>query len=159
MSANLENSAVATGLEKVSFHSKPKEKQCQRMLKCTISLIPHASKVILKILQARIQQHLNHEFQDLEKGEEPELKLPTSSQSSTKQESSRNIYFCFIDYAKDFDCVDHNKLWKFPKELRIPDHLTYLLRKLYAGQEATVRNRYETLDWFQMGKGICQGCI
>ena len=77
-----------------------------------------------------------------------------------KQESSRkNIYFCFIDYAKAFDCVDHNKLWKIPKEMGIPDHLTCLLRNLYAGQEATVRTGHGTTDWFQIGKGIRQGCI
>ena len=78
---------------------------------------------------------------DLEKAEEPEIKLPTSAGSSKKQESSfqKNIYFCFIDYAKSFDCVDHNKLWKILKEMGIPDHLTCLLRNLYAGQEATVR--------------------
>ena len=96
---------------------------------------------------------------DLEKGEEPEIKLPTSSQSSKKQESSRNIYFCFINYAKAFDFVDHNKLWKIPKEMGILDHLTCLLRKLYAGQEATVRTRHGTMDWFKNGKGIQQGCI
>ena len=71
----------------------------------------------------------------------------------------KNIYFCFIDYAKAFDCVDHNKLWKILKEMRIPDHLTCLLRNLYAGQEATVRTGHETTDWFQIGKGVCQGCI
>ena len=70
-----------------------------------------------------------------------------------------NIYFCFIDYAKAFDCVDHNKLWKILKEMGIPDHLTYLLRNLYAGQEATVRTGHGTTDWFQIGKGVCQGCI
>ena len=75
----------------------------------------------------------------LEKAEEPEIKLPTSTGSSKKQEFQENIYFCFIDYAKAFDCVDHNKLWKILKEMGIPDHLTYLLRNLYAGQEATVR--------------------
>ena len=96
----------------------------------------------------------------LEKAKEPELKLPTSVRSSKKQESSRkNIYFCFIDYAKAFDCVDHNKLWKIPKEMGIPDHLTCLLRNLYAGQEATVRNRHGTTDWFQIRKGVCQGYI
>ena len=71
----------------------------------------------------------------------------------------KNIYFCFIDYAKAFDCVDHNKLWKILKEMGIPDHLTRLLRKLYAGQEATVRTRHRTTDWFQIGKRVCQGCI
>ena len=97
---------------------------------------------------------------DLEKAEEPEIKLPTSVGSSKKQVSSRkNIYFCFIEYAKAFDCVDHNKLWKILKELGIPDHLTCLLRNLYAGQEATVRTGHGTTDWFQTGKGVCQGCI
>ena len=75
------------------------------------------------------------------------------------REFQENIYFCFIDYAKAFDCVDHNKLWKILKEMGIPDHLTCLLRNLYAGQEATVRTEHETIDWFQIGKGVCQGCI
>src|SRR5574337_870683 len=95
----------------------------------------------------------------LEKAEEPETKLPTSAGSSKKQESSKNIYFCFIDYAKAFDCVDHNKLWKSLKEMGIPDHLICLLRNLYAGQEATVRTGHGTTDWFQIGKGVRQGCI
>ena len=96
----------------------------------------------------------------LEKAEEPEIKLPTSAGSSKKQESSRkNIYFCLIDYAKAFDYVDHNKLWKILKEMGIPDHLTCLLRNLYAGHEATVRTGHGTTDWFQRGKGVCQGCI
>ena len=96
----------------------------------------------------------------LEKAEEPDIKLPTSDGSLKKQESSRiNIYFCFIDYAKAFDCVDHNKLWKILKEMGTPDHLTYLLRNLYAGQEATVRTGHGTTDWFQIGKGVRQGCI
>ena len=75
------------------------------------------------------------------------------------REFQENIYFCFIDYAKAFDCVDHNKLWKILREMGIPDHLTCLLRNLYAGQEATVRTGHGTTDWFQTGKGICQGCI
>ena len=96
----------------------------------------------------------------LEKAEEPEIKLPTSVGALKKQESSKkNIYFCFIDYAKAFDCVDHNKLWKILKEMGIPDHLTWLLRNLYAGQEATVRTGHGATDWFQIGKGVCQGCI
>src|SRR5574337_531191 len=95
----------------------------------------------------------------LEKAEEPEIKLPTSTGSWKKQESSRkNIYFCFIDYAKAFDCVNHNKLWKILKEMGIPDHQTCLLRNLYAGQEATVRTGHGTIDWFQIGKRVCQGC-
>ena len=96
----------------------------------------------------------------LEKAEEPETKLPKSALSLKRQESSRkNIYFCFIDYAKAFDCVDHNKLWKILQEMGILDHLTCLLRNLYAGQEATVRTGHGTTDWSQMGKGVCQGCI
>ena len=96
----------------------------------------------------------------LEKAEELEIKLPTSAGSSKKQESSRKkIYFCFIDYAKAFDCVDHNKLWKILKEMGTPGHLTCLLRNLYADQEATVRTGHGTKDWFQIGKGVHQGCI
>ena len=89
----------------------------------------------------------------LEKAEEPEIKLPTSAGSSKKEDSSRkNIYFCFIDYVKAFDCVDHNKLLEILKEMGIQDHLTCLLRNLYAGQEATVRTGHGTTDWFQIGK-------
>ena len=96
---------------------------------------------------------------DLEKAEEPEIKLPTSAGSSKKREFQKNIYFCFINYAKAFDCVDHNKLWKFLQEMGIPYHLTCLLRNLYAGQETTVRTRHGTTDWFQIEKGLCQCCI
>ena len=95
----------------------------------------------------------------LEKAEEPEIKLPTSAGSLKKQEFQKNIYFCFIDYAKTSDCVDHNKLWKILKEMGIPDHLICLLRNLYADQEATVRTGHGTKDWFKIGKGIHQGCI
>ena len=96
---------------------------------------------------------------DLEKTEEPEIKLPTSVGSSKKQEFQKNIYFCFIDYAKAFDCVDHNKLRKILKEMGIPDHLTCLLRNLYVGQEATSRTGHGTTDWFQIREEVCQGCI
>ena len=96
----------------------------------------------------------------LEKAEEPEIKLPTSAGLSKKaREFQKNIYFCFIDYAKAFDCVDHDKLLKILKEMGIPDHLTCLLRNLYAGQEATVRTGHGTTDWIQIGKGVHQGCI
>ena len=95
----------------------------------------------------------------LEKLEEPEIKLPTFAGSSKKQEFQKNIYFCFIDYAKAFDCVDDNKLRKILKEMGIPDHLTCLLRNLYADQEATARTGPGTMDWFQIGKGVRQGCI
>ena len=96
---------------------------------------------------------------DLEKAEEPEIKWPTSAGSSKKQKSSKKTSICFIDYAKAFDFVDHNQLWKILKEMGIPDHLTCLLRNLYAGQEATVRTGHGTTHWLQMGKGVCQGCI
>ena len=97
---------------------------------------------------------------DLEKPEEPEIKLPTSVGSSKKaREFQKNIHFCFIDYTKAFDCVDHNKLWKILQEMGIPDHLTCLLGNLYAGQEATVRTGHGTTDWFQIGKGVRQGHI
>ena len=97
---------------------------------------------------------------DLEKAEEPDIKLPTSTGSSKKQGSSKKkIYFCFIDYAKAFDCEDHNRLWKILQEMGITDHHTCLLRNLYAGQEATVRTGHGTTDWFQIGKGVHQGCI
>ena len=88
---------------------------------------------------------------DLEKVEEPDIKLSTSTGSQKKREFQKNIYVCFIDYAKDFDCMDYNKLWKILKEMGIPDHLTCLLRNLYAGKEATVRTGHGTTDWFQIG--------
>ena len=95
----------------------------------------------------------------LEKAEEPEIKLPTSAGSLKAREFQKSIYFCFIDYAKTFDCVDHNKLWKILQEMGIPDYLTCLLRNLYAVQEATIRTGYGITDWFQIGKGVRQGCI
>ena len=118
---------------------------------------------MLKFLQGRLQQYLNSEFQMfklvLEKVEEPEIKLPTSNGSSKKQESSRKTSISAYDYAKAFDCVDHNQLRKILKEMGIPDHLNCLLRNLYAGQEATVRTGHGTTDWLQIGKGVHQGCI
>ena len=150
MSANLENSVVVTGLEKVSFHSNPKERQCQKTLKLlTITLISHASKVMLKILQAR--QYVNHEFPDVQarfrKGRGTRDQIANIYWIIEKaREFQKNIYFCFIDCAKAFDCVDHNKLWKILKEMGTPDHLTCLLRNLYAGQEATVRTGHGTTD-------------
>ena len=156
MSAKLENSAVATGLQKVSFHSNPKERQCQRMLN---ALISHTSKVMLKILQARLQQYVNHEIPDVpadfRKGRGTRDQIANTCWIMEKaREFQKNIYFCFIDYAKAFDCVDHNKLWNFLQDMGIPDHLTCLLRNLYAGQEATVRTGHGTTDWFQIGKRV-----
>ena len=120
----------------------------------TIALISHASKEMLKILQARLQLYVNFQMfnVDLEKADEPEIKLPTSIGSSKNQgNSKKNIYFYFIDYAKAFDCVDHNKLWKILKEMGIP---ACYLRNLYGGQEATVRTGHGTTNWFQIGKGV-----
>ena len=142
MPANLENSAVAT-LEKVSFHSNPKEsnaKECSNY--CTIALISHASKVMLKILQDRLHQYMNRELPDVKagfrKGRGTKDQIANIYWIRDKaREFQKNIYFCFIDYTKAFDCVDHNKLWKILKDMGIPDHLIYLLRNLYAGQEAT----------------------
>ena len=118
---------------------------------------------MLKILQARLQQYMNYELPDaqvnLEMAKEPESKLPTSAGSEKARESQKNVYFCFIDYAKAFDCVDHNKLWKILQEMGISDHLTCLLGNLYTGQEATVRMGHGTADCYKIGKGVCQGCI
>ena len=122
---------------------------------------------MLKIHQARLQQYKNRELLMfklvLEKEEEPGMQLPTSAGSRKKQESSRktstSAKVVGFDYAKAFDCVDHNKLWEILKEMGILDHLTCFLRNLYAGQEATVRTGLEKTDFFQMGKGVCQGCI
>ena len=97
-----------------------------------------------------LQEYVNQELQDLEK--------PISAESLKKQENSRKIYFCFTDYTKAFDCVDHNKLRTILQEMGISDHPTWLLRNLYAGQEATVRTGHETMDWIQTGKGVSQGC-
>ena len=162
---DLANSAVATGLEKVTFHSNLKERQCQRMHKLPHNaLISHASKVMLKILQARLQQYTNHELPDVQagfrKGRGTRDQIANIHWIMGKaREVEKNIYFCFIDYAKAFDCVDHNKLRKILKEMGIPDHLICLLRNLYAGQEATVRTGHGTTDWFQVGKGVRQGCL
>ena len=165
MPANLENSAVAIGLKKVSFHSNPKERQSKECSNyCTIALISHTSKAMLKILQARLQQYMNRELPDvqagLRKGRGTRDQIANICWIIEKaRELQTNIYFCFIDYAKAFDCVDHNKLRKILKEVGIPDHLTGLLINLYAGQEATVRTEHGTTDWFQIGKGVHQGCI
>ena len=155
-----ENLAVATRLKKVSFHSNSKESSNYH----TIALISHASKLMLKILQARPQQYVNHELPDVQasfrKGRRTRDQLANICWIIKKaKEFQKNIYFCFIDNAKAFDCVDHNKLWKILKEMGLPDHMTCLLRNLYAGQEATVRTGHGTTDWFQIGKGVRQGYI
>ena len=119
---------------------------------------------MLKILQARLQQYVNCELPDVQagfrKGRGTRDQIANIRWIIEKaRKFQRNIYFCFIDYAKAFDCMDHNKLWKILKEMEIPDHLTCLLRNLYAGQEAAVRTGHGTADWFQKGKGVRQGCI
>ena len=137
MPANLENSAVPTGLEKVSFHSNPNEGQCQRMFKLlTTGLISHAIKVMLKILQARLQQYVNREVLEVQagfrKGKGTRDQIANSCWIIEKaREFQKNNYFCFTDYTKAFDCVDHNKLWKVLKEMGIPDHLICVLINLY----------------------------
>ena len=120
---------------------------------CTIALISRARKVMLNILQARLQQYVNHELSDVQagfrKGRVTRNRIANIRWIIEKaREFQRNIYFCVIDYAKAVDCVDHNKLWKILKEMGIPDHLTCLFRNLHAGQEATVRTGHGTTDWF-----------
>ena len=146
----------------IPIPKKGNAKKCSNY--CTIALISYASKVMLKILQTRFQHYMNHEHPDVQagfrKGRGTRDQVADIHWIIEKaREFQKNIYFCFIDYAKAFDCVDYNKLWKILKKKGIPDHLTCLLRNLYAGQEATVRTGYGTMDWFKIGKGIHQGCI
>ena len=144
MPANLENSAVATGLKRSVFIPNPKKgnaKECSNHR--TIALISHVSKVMHKILQARLQQYMYCELPDIQagfrKGRGTRDQIANIHWIMEKvREFQKNIYFCFPDYAKAFDCVDHSQLWKILKQMGIPDHLTCLLRNLYAGQEATV---------------------
>ena len=119
---------------------------------------------MLKILQAKLQQYVNHELPDVHsdfrKGRGTRDQVANMSWIIKKaREFQKNINFCFIHYAKAFDCVDHNKLWKILGEMGMPDHLTCLLRNLYAGQEATIRTGHGTMNWFQIGKGVRQSCI
>ncbi|KAB0381236.1 hypothetical protein FD755_009020 [Muntiacus reevesi] len=163
----------------IPIPKKGNGKECSNY--CTTAFISHANKIMLKILQARLQQYMNCEPPDVQagfrKGRGTRDQIANIRWIIEKaREFQKNIYFCFIDYAKAFDCVDHNKLWKILKEMGIPDHLTCLLRhlyadmgipdhltcllrNLYAGQEATVRTGHGTTDWFQIGKGVCQSCI
>ena len=146
----------------IPIPKKSNAKECSNY--CTIALMSHASKVILKILQARLQQYVNCELPDVQvrfrKSRGTRDQIANICWIIEKaREFQKNIYFCFIDYAKVFDCVDHNKLWRILKEMGIPNHLTCLLKNLYAGQEATVRTGHGTTHWFQIGKGVHQGCI
>ena len=150
---------------KMSVHSSPKERQCKECSNfCTIVLMSHASKVMLKILQARLQQYVNQELPDVQagfrKGRGSRDQIANIHWIIKKaREFQKNIYFCFTDYTKAFDCVDKNTLWKIVKEMRIPDHLTCLLRNLCAGQEAAVRTGHGQIDCFIIGKRVRQGCI
>ena len=146
MPANLENSAVAIGLEKFSFIPIPKkDNDKEHSNNCTIS---HTRKLLLNILQARLQQYMNWELSDIQsrfqKGRGTRDQIANIHRIIQKvREFQKNIYFCFIDYTKAFDCVAHNKLWKILKEVGIPDHLTCLLRNLYAGQEASLNQTWK----------------
>ena len=163
MPANVENLAVATGLEKVSFHSSPKERQCQGMLKL---LLPyncahlHADKIISKSFKPGFNSTRTKNFQmcklDLEKAEEPEIKLPTNDESQKKQGNSKK-HLLLLHWTM-LKPLDHNTLQNITKEMGISDHIICLLRNLYAGQEATVRTRHGTTD-FKIEKGVCQVCI
>ena len=146
----------------IPIPKKGDAKKCSNY--CTIALISHGSKLMHKILKARLQEYLNHKLPDVQaafrKGRGTTDQIANIPWIIKKgREFLKNIYFCFIDYAKALDCVDHNKLWKILKEMGLTDHLTCLLRNMYAGQEATVRNGHATTDWFQIGKGVGQGCI
>ena len=165
MSANLENSAVATGLEKVSFHSNLKERGSVFIPTPnyhTTALISHASKVMLKIFQAGLQQYMSQEHPDVQarfrKGRGTREQIANICWITEKaREFQKNIYFWFIDYAKAFDCMDHNKLWNILKEMGIPDHLTCLLRNLYEDQEATGRIGHKTMtgsNWERSTSGL-----
>ena len=130
----------------------------------TITFISHTCEVMPKILQVRFQQYMNCELPDVPAGFKKGRGIRDQIANicwiiKKAREFQKNIYFCFIHYAKAFDCVDHNKLWKILQEMGIPDHLTCFLRNLYAGQESTVRTRHRTIGWFQIGKGVPQGYI
>ena len=157
------SSGHRTGKGQFSFQSQ--RKAMLNNVQTTTQLhSSHTSKVMLKILQARLQPYVNRQLPDVQagfrKGRGTRDQIANICWIMEKaREFQKNIYFCFMDYTKAFDCVDHNKLWKILQEMGIPDHLTCLLRNLYASQEATVRTGHGTTDWFQIRKGVHQGCI
>ena len=158
------NSAVATGLEKISFPSNRRKAVPKNVPSAKQGTHFTCLQSMLKILQARPQQYMNHELPNgqagFRKGRGTRDLIDIIHWITEKaREFQKNIYFCFIDYAKAFNCEDHKKLWKILKEMGILGHLTCLLRNLYAGQEKTVRTRNGTTDWFQIGKGVRQGYI
>jgi len=153
---------ISSYVRSIPIPKKANAKECSNY--CTITLISHVSKVMLKILQARLQQYENWELPDVQtwfrRGRGTRDQIASICWIIQKaREFQKNIYFCFIDNAKASDCVDHNKLWKILKEMGIPDLLSCFLRNLYAAQEVTVRTGHGTTDWFQIGKGVFQGCI
>ena len=144
----------------IPIPKKGNTKECSNYR--TIALISHVIKIMFKTLQARLQQYMNWEILDIQagfrKGTGARYQIANIRWVIKKsREFQKNIYFCFIDYAKAFDCVDLNKLWKILTELAVPDHLTCLLKSLYAGQEAAVRTGHGRTDWFKIGKGVHQG--
>ena len=152
---------LSSGHRTGKFQFWPKKGKCSNYH--TIALISLANKVMLKIIQARLQQYVNGELSDVQagfrKGRGTRHQIINIHWIIEKaRKFQKYIYICFIDYTKAL-CVDHNKLWKILQEMEIPDHLMYCLWSLYAVQETTVRNEHETMDWFQIGKGLCQGCI
>ena len=158
------SSGYRTGKGQFSFQSQRKAMPKNAQTTAPLQLISHASKAMLKILQVRLEQYVTHEVPDVQAGFRKDRGTRDQVDSirwiiDKTRGFQKNIYFCFIDYAKIFDCVDHNKLWKILKEIGILDHLTCLLRNLYAGQEPIFRSEHGTTDWFQIGKGVHQGCI
>ena len=158
------SSGHRTGKGQFSFQSQRKAMPKNAQTTVQLVLISHTSKAALKILQTRLQQYMNCQLPGVQagfrKGRGTRDQIANIRWIMEKaREFQKNIYCCFIDYAKAFDCVDHNKLWKILQEMGILDHLTCLLRNLFAGQEATVRTGHGTTDWFQIGKGVCQSCI
>ena len=154
-----------TGKGQFSFQSQKKDnaKECSNHL--TIALISHTSKVMLKILQARLQQYVNHELPGVQagfrkgRGSKDQIVNICWIFKKARKFQEKTSTSALLTIPKSFDCVDHNKLWKILKEMGIPDHLTCFLRNLNAGREATVRTGQEIADWFQIGKGVCQGRI
>ena len=164
MPANLENLAVPTVWKRLVFIPVPnKDKAKERSNYHTIMLISHASKVMLKSFKLGFNSTWTKNFQIYKLGWQKQRNQRSNCQYLLDHRKSKgipeNTYFCFIDYTKAFDCVDHKKLWKVLKEMGIPNHLPCLLRSLYVGQEATARTGHGTMDWFKTGKGVHQNCI
>ena len=146
----------------IPIPKKANAKECSNH--CTVALISHSGKVRLKIIQARFPQYVNRELPDVQAGFRKGRRIRDQISNicwiiKKAREFQKSIYFWFTDYTKGCDCVDHNKFWKILQEMRIPDHLTCLLRNLYPGQEATFRARYEAMDWLKIGKWVHQLCV